>query len=146
MGEWNIYKDGQLAAQNENLSISHVVKPGGVAVLGQDQDIVGGGFDLRDAFTGELAQVNLWDVVLSAAEIAAQFKHSYIPHGSVIQWSQFKLVGEVEIRKYIGEYTWFCEGISHAAASRTRAIPGGREGGREGEKREGHTASSTNTK
>ncbi|XP_078381896.1 uncharacterized protein LOC144664624 [Oculina patagonica] len=99
-GEWKIYKNGQLAVQGDALNRKHTVKPGGVVVLGQDQHFIGGGFEINQAFTGELAEVNLWDMVLSAADIAAQYRNCYIPEGSVLQWSQFKLVGEVEIKKY----------------------------------------------
>lgn len=127
-GEWTLYKDGQRAAGGASLNIHHVVKPGGVAVLGQDQDVVGGGFHVGDAFTGELAEMNLWDVVLSAADIADQFRNCYIPHGSVIQWSQFKPKGEVDIKKYkctltSGKYTfmlWMTEHTQQAARASVR--------------------------
>lgn len=69
-------------------------------VLGQHQETAGMGFQDSRAFTGELARVNLWDTVLSDADIAAQYRNCYIPDGSVIQWSHFIAMGEVEIKQY----------------------------------------------
>lgn len=77
-----------------------MVKPGGWAVLGQTQETAGDGFETSKAFTGELAEVNLWDTVLSDADIASQYRNCYIPHGSVIQWPQFEVMGEVEIKQH----------------------------------------------
>ena len=77
-----------------------MVKPGGWAVLGQSQETMGDGFEASKAFTGELAEVNLWDTVLSDADIAAQYRNCYIPPGSVIQWPQFEVMGELEIKEY----------------------------------------------
>ena len=69
-------------------------------MLGQSQETAGDGFENWKAFTGEVAEVNLWDKVLSDADIAAQYRNCYIPDGSVIQWPQFIAMGEVEIKQY----------------------------------------------
>ena len=69
-------------------------------MLGQYQETAGDGFEVWKAFTGELAEVNLWDMVLSGADIAAQYRTCYIPSGTVIQWPHFIVVGEVEIKQY----------------------------------------------
>ena len=69
-------------------------------MLGQTQDRAGHGFEAWKALTGELAEVNLWDTVLSGADIAGQYRNCYIPHGSVIQWPQFIVMGEVVIKEY----------------------------------------------
>lgn len=104
-GNFKIYLDGQLATQGSELSTNQTVKPGGFAVLGQDQDTIGGDFVVSDAFVGELAEVNLWDVVLSATDVAAQYRNGYIPQGSVIQWSEFTPKGAVEIGRYSSTVT-----------------------------------------
>ena len=69
-------------------------------MLGQYQETADEGFQDWKAFTGELAEVNLWDTVLSYADIAAQHRNCYIPDGNVIQWSHFIAMGEVEIKEY----------------------------------------------
>ena len=90
-GSYQLYMDGQLADSGTGLKKSHVIPRGGTAVLGQDQDSVGGGFSTNDAFgPGQLAEVNMWSWVLSGSEIAAQYQDCNIPQGSVHAWSQFK--------------------------------------------------------
>ena len=69
-------------------------------MLGQYQQTAGDGFEVWKAFTGELAEVNLWDMVLAGADVASQYRNCYIPSGTVIQWPQFIVMGEVEIKQY----------------------------------------------
>ncbi|XP_077998614.1 fibrinogen-like protein A [Glandiceps talaboti] len=45
------------------------IRGGGVLILGQDQDTVGGTFDPNQAFIGELSQFNIWDRILSINQI-----------------------------------------------------------------------------
>ena len=59
-------------------------------MLGQDQDTFGGGFQLENTLNAQLAEVNMWDRVLSEKEIAAQYTNCRIPSGSVVTWSEFK--------------------------------------------------------
>lgn len=84
-GDWQLFVDGQLVDSGEDLMKGHVIPHGGTAVVGQDQDTVGGGFEMRDAFgPGLVGQVNLWDKVLSPTEIGEQSESCSIPYGSVI--------------------------------------------------------------
>ena len=70
---------------------NHTIPSGGTVVIGQDQDSVGGGFEIGDAFgPGEVTEVNLWDTVLSASDIAAQHSNCTIMPGLVHSWAQFK--------------------------------------------------------
>jgi hypothetical protein len=46
------------------------ILPFGIWIIGQDQDTLGGGFTLHDAFHGSLTEVNVWDRVLDASEIS----------------------------------------------------------------------------
>lgn len=69
-------------------------------MLGQHQETAGDGFEVWKSFIGELAEVNLWDMVLSRAEVVGQYRNCYIPSGTVIQWPQFRVMGEVEIKQY----------------------------------------------
>ena len=46
------------------------ILPFGIWIIGQDQDSLGGGFQLRNAFDGYLIDVNVWDRVLYAGEIS----------------------------------------------------------------------------
>jgi hypothetical protein len=50
-----------------------VLRPGGVLVLGQEQDSLNGGFDVMQALLGGLDEVALYDRALTAAEVRAVF-------------------------------------------------------------------------
>ncbi|XP_034050386.1 neuronal pentraxin-2b isoform X2 [Thalassophryne amazonica] len=92
-GQWEAYQDGEKLGSGDNLAAWHPIKPGGVIILGQEQDVVGGRFDAGQAFVGELSQVNIWDRVLKPVEIQTMANcTSYLP-GNVISW----LVNNVEV-------------------------------------------------
>ncbi|XP_051865804.1 mucosal pentraxin-like isoform X3 [Pristis pectinata] len=63
------------------------VTGGGVVILGQEQDQVGGGFDAKQSFVGELSQVNLWDRVLGQREVSEINRGCGCLGGNVIDWS-----------------------------------------------------------
>ncbi|XP_056153555.1 neuronal pentraxin-2b [Lampris incognitus] len=85
-GEWEAYQDGEQQGSGDNLAAWHPIKPGGIIILGQEQDVVGGRFDAGQAFVGELSQVNIWDRFLKPSEIQTMANCSaYIP-GNVVSW------------------------------------------------------------
>ncbi|CAH1263337.1 NPTX1 [Branchiostoma lanceolatum] len=86
-GDWVIYSDGVLRGSGSRLNKGNKVRSGGTWILGQDQDRVGGGFEEDQAFSGELSQVNLWDRVLTPAEITTNWTVSCNRHGNVIEWT-----------------------------------------------------------
>lgn len=98
-GEYKFYTDGKLQGQHVDFKTGHVIPSGGVLVLGQDQDTIGGGFDAQQALAGELAELNMWDGVFSESDVAAQYENCSIPHGSVLAWPSFKDVvhGKVQV-------------------------------------------------
>ncbi|CAL8381647.1 neuronal pentraxin-2b isoform X1 [Gadus morhua] len=92
-GQWEAYQDGESVGSGDNLAAWHPIKPGGVIILGQEQDVVGGRFDAGQAFVGELSQVNLWDRVLKPPEIRSMANcTTYLP-GNVVSW----LASNVEV-------------------------------------------------
>ncbi|KAL0993122.1 hypothetical protein UPYG_G00103490 [Umbra pygmaea] len=85
-GYWEAYQDGERLGTGENLAPWHPIKPGGVIILGQEQDIVGGRFDATQAFVGELSHFNMWDRVLRPLDIMGMANcSSYMP-GNVVPW------------------------------------------------------------
>uniref|UniRef100_A0A8C6TTS8 Neuronal pentraxin IIb n=1 Tax=Neogobius melanostomus TaxID=47308 RepID=A0A8C6TTS8_9GOBI len=92
-GQWDAYQDGEKLGTGDNLAAWHPIKPGGVIILGQEQDVVGGRFDAGQAFVGELSQVNIWDRILKPSEIQSVANCSAYLAGNVIQW----LAGNVEV-------------------------------------------------
>uniref|UniRef100_V9L460 Pentraxin family member n=1 Tax=Callorhinchus milii TaxID=7868 RepID=V9L460_CALMI len=64
----------------------YTVKPGGVFILGQEQDSLGGRFDARQSLQGEETEVNLWDYVLPRSEIQDLSWGCHGIGGNVINW------------------------------------------------------------
>ncbi|XP_062859892.1 neuronal pentraxin-2b [Trichomycterus rosablanca] len=85
-GMWEAYQDGQRLGAGENLAPWHPIKPDGVLILGQEQDIVGGRFDATQAFVGELSHFNIWDRILGPTEISAMVNCSFYTPGNVVSW------------------------------------------------------------
>lgn len=68
-GRWALFADGRRRAGARGLGAGHPVPAGGILVLGQDQDSLGGGFSVRDAFSGNLTDFHLWARALSPAQL-----------------------------------------------------------------------------
>ncbi|EHB01643.1 Neuronal pentraxin-2 [Heterocephalus glaber] len=85
-GLWEAFQDGEKLGTGENLAPWHPIKPGGVLILGQEQDTVGGRFDATQAFVGELSQFNIWDRVLRTQEIISIANCSTNMPGNIIPW------------------------------------------------------------
>ncbi|XP_076355042.1 C-reactive protein 1.1-like [Tachypleus tridentatus] len=69
------------------------VRPGGMVVVGADQDSVGGGFKIAETLQGELTDLHLWDEVLDENQISILPSSSCTKqgdselHGNLIDWS-----------------------------------------------------------
>ncbi|XP_018415394.1 PREDICTED: C-reactive protein-like [Nanorana parkeri] len=66
-------------------------------ILGQDQDSFGGMFDVNQSYTGELANVNMWDYLLAPDDIKNARNNGYSLFGNMISWRNltYDLKGEV---------------------------------------------------
>ncbi|KAL4624563.1 neuronal pentraxin-2 isoform X1, partial [Arapaima gigas] len=85
-GLWEAFQDGEKLGSGENLAPWHPIKPGGVIILGQEQDTVGGRFDATQAFVGEITHFNIWDRILRPVDIMNMANcSSYMP-GNVVPW------------------------------------------------------------
>ncbi|XP_050021599.1 neuronal pentraxin receptor [Alexandromys fortis] len=90
-GLWSAYQDGELRGSGENLAAWHPIKPHGILILGQEQDTLGGRFDATQAFVGDIAQFNLWDHVLTPAQVLGMANCTGPLMGNVLPWED-KLV------------------------------------------------------
>uniref|UniRef100_A0ABM0GWW2 Pentraxin family member n=1 Tax=Saccoglossus kowalevskii TaxID=10224 RepID=A0ABM0GWW2_SACKO len=79
-GRWQIFVDGVLV-DSGTVSKGTPIQGGGVLVLGQDQDVVGGGFDPFQAFVGKMTNFNLWNRVLTNQEIIEN-----LDNGNIYSW------------------------------------------------------------
>ncbi|CAG5928784.1 unnamed protein product [Menidia menidia] len=86
-GVWKAYQGGKMKGKGEGLAAWHPIKPGGVLILGQEQDTLGGRFDASQALVGELSQFNLWDRVLKSAEVAALADCNSSALGNIAPWT-----------------------------------------------------------
>ncbi|XP_010883142.2 neuronal pentraxin-1 isoform X2 [Esox lucius] len=87
-GQWEAYQDGVKRGSGENLSAWHSIKPGGVFILGQEQDTLGGRFDATQAFVGEISDLQMWSNVLTAHDIYSLASCNSHLSGDVIAWSE----------------------------------------------------------
>ncbi|XP_033101174.1 sushi, von Willebrand factor type A, EGF and pentraxin domain-containing protein 1-like isoform X2 [Anneissia japonica] len=111
-GEWHLYCDGEEVVQRPTvpLAVNDIIPGGGVFVIGQEQDTLGGGFSSREAFIGNISQLNVWDYALDQNEIAALTRSCKEARGNVIAWPDVKkgMYGRVKpIPKN------FCSGCPH---------------------------------
>ncbi|CAH1265252.1 NPTXR [Branchiostoma lanceolatum] len=94
-GDWAFYIDGQQAASGSGLSTGLLIRTGGVWVLGQEQDSLGGGFQTNEASRGDLARFNVWDHVLSREEMD-EF-HGCGNGGNVIDWDTVAVTPHMDV-------------------------------------------------
>ncbi|NXJ26591.1 PTX3 protein, partial [Dicrurus megarhynchus] len=98
-GSASLWAQGELAASALDVADAHAIPDGGILQLGQEKNgcCVGGGFDEALAFSGKLTGFNLWDRVLSPAEVAAQSAGDTCgTRGNVVGW------GVTEVLPYGG--------------------------------------------
>ena len=78
-GAWDSKTGNAVISINGKAVKTDVVKKGealtagGMLVIGQEQDSVGGGFDSKQSYVGNLYNINMWDRALTQAEIASMF-------------------------------------------------------------------------
>lgn len=73
-GSIKVYKDGQqefsgTISQNKN------IPKGGALVLGQEQDAMGGAFDVNQAFRGQMTEFRVWNCIRTQQEIQENMQH-----------------------------------------------------------------------
>ncbi|XP_068180875.1 neuronal pentraxin-1 [Antennarius striatus] len=99
-GHWEAYQDGMQRGSGINLSPWHPIKPGGVFILGQEQDTLGGRFDATQSFVGEMSDLHMWSHVLTASDIYSLASCGSHLRGDVIAWSNM----EVELHGGVSKY------------------------------------------
>ncbi|XP_076027351.1 carbonic anhydrase 6 [Genypterus blacodes] len=86
--------------ERQSLRSGYTVTPGGVFILGKDQDGYLGISD-SNAFVGRMTDVNIWDYVLTTAEVRHQMscERNSTVTGNVLSWgvTQLSLFGGVQL-------------------------------------------------
>uniref|UniRef100_A0A667WIQ6 Carbonic anhydrase 6 n=1 Tax=Myripristis murdjan TaxID=586833 RepID=A0A667WIQ6_9TELE len=89
-----------MVGEERYLRAGYTVNPGGVFILGKDQDGFLG-ISNSDAFVGKMTDVNVWDYVLSTADIREQMscERNNTAMGNVFSWgvTHLSLYGGVQL-------------------------------------------------
>nr|XP_045623323.1 uncharacterized protein LOC123773576 [Procambarus clarkii] len=109
-GAWQVWLNGEgerKSAMNSPLPLN------GSMVLGQDQDILDGGYTKEQSFLGQLTGLNLWDAVLTPQELSVWAACGGLQVGALLQWSSLKWkvhneTGDVMLRRERP-----CESLNH---------------------------------
>ncbi|XP_068446254.1 adhesion G-protein coupled receptor D2 [Clinocottus analis] len=87
-GRWTLFTDGLAVSRGEGLS-SHSIGPGGLFIIGQEPETIGGSFKNNESFSGSITELYIWDRVLNGSEIYTMEKECS-PNSSepVFKWSE----------------------------------------------------------
>ena len=99
-GTYEIFVDGQLKGQGHGLQNGTLIRSNGHVLLGNDKD--SSGFQVRDAYNGNISRVNFWDYVLPRKTIMLLSKHCGKENGDLVAWKDFrvgKFHGVINIRE-----------------------------------------------
>ena len=94
-GNWEIFVDGVSVSSGTGIAAGHTIASGGMIVLGQEQDSLGGGFDPAQNFQGTYHDVRIFNDVRTAQEISdnAMTEVSSSEAGLVADWRMDDLAG-----------------------------------------------------
>ncbi|KAM5147986.1 uncharacterized protein ACMZJ9_011622 [Mantella aurantiaca] len=97
-GRCEMWLNGKRSA-NKVYQRSHAVRAGGIAILGQDQDALGHGFERSQSFVGRIKDLQMWNKVLSLKALRSVFKGKERKKGNIFDWSEltFSRKGNVQI-------------------------------------------------
>ncbi|KAK4287699.1 hypothetical protein Pmani_039234, partial [Petrolisthes manimaculis] len=90
-GNWSIYKDGELADTGVFPDVGEErrgVTAGGVLVVGQEQDSLGGGYHQDQSFSGEFTELNIWTGQLEGEDVRQLASCEVYVEGDVLTWSR----------------------------------------------------------
>ncbi|EDO30409.1 predicted protein [Nematostella vectensis] len=112
-GEWKIYvdyKDIMKDINTRTFKSGQKLNGGGKFVIAQEQDSFGGGFDESQAFVGSISAVNMWDRILTLAEITEHASSCAPPEGNLVSWNKV-LERVVEMKKSSLKKTSTCKAV-----------------------------------
>ncbi|XP_037776719.1 neuronal pentraxin-2-like [Penaeus monodon] len=98
LGTYDVFMNGERVTSGSWIPMRKVLLSSEeVAVLGQDQDVEGGGFDSAQSFSGELTAFNIWGRFLSEYEMTSVSSCGSLINGDIVSWneSRWTLTGDV---------------------------------------------------
>nr|AAZ68032.1 octin 1.1 [Carcinoscorpius rotundicauda] len=96
LGHNEMYVDGIRCAESlTKIADNYIIQTGGTAVIGQEQDIIGGGFDPKQSWVGEIADLHIWNEPLLPSQIRHMFRCNFCyPRGTVFSWLREPLIAK----------------------------------------------------
>ena len=98
-GESKMYHDGKQLGLTDYLNItsedsafkaSNAMQEASL-IFGQEPDIIRGGFDKKQAYLGELAELNIWNYTLPDADIFDMASCNRLFRGNIVAWERSNL-------------------------------------------------------
>nr|ABG37056.1 octin2.2a [Carcinoscorpius rotundicauda] len=96
LGHNEMYVDGIRCAESlTKIADNYIIQTAGTAVIGQEQDAIGGGFDPKEAWIGEIADLHIWNEPLLPSQIRHMFRCNLCyPRGTVFSWLREPLIAK----------------------------------------------------
>ena len=93
-GFWRLFVDSVIIDSGSNFQTGHVIKGGGVVIIGQRQDLSPGdpsGFQYSQGFVGRISGMNLWDFIVPPKYMILHMSQTCgMGTGNVLQWLDFE--------------------------------------------------------
>ena len=99
-GKLHIYIDGAMKRAKTQFKSGAVISGGGVVIIGQDQDSVGGSFQASQSLAALLSHVNMWNFVLRTFALVDMATGFGTEAGNTIAWRDLvrsQAFGQVQI-------------------------------------------------
>ncbi|XP_069193444.1 uncharacterized protein [Procambarus clarkii] len=87
-GNWSVFLNGEKADSGVLPPDLGALEGGGVLVVGQEQDVLSGGFQPEQSFSGEFTELNIWREVLEEDSIRQLAACVVYVEGDVLGWSR----------------------------------------------------------
>ncbi|XP_074055637.1 adhesion G protein-coupled receptor D2 [Macrotis lagotis] len=100
-GHWALVGDGKLQAGTQNLALAQSLAPGGMFVIGQDQDSLGGGFKKEEAFRGNITNLHVWTQVLDLEHVDMARICEPTKDGLLFGWNRWALEVEPTLQEVV---------------------------------------------
>ena len=88
-GLWDVLVDGAIMAHGDAWAQTKSVRPGKL-VVGQFQEVFGGGFTVGESFIGKIASLNIWSTKMAQSVIKEKAKSCSHDVGNVVDWRMFR--------------------------------------------------------
>ncbi|CAM9668394.1 unnamed protein product [Lampetra planeri] len=132
-GSWAIYVDGAKRESGHGLNTGSKIAGGGVFIIAQEQDTLGGAFKRDEAFSGNLTDLRLWRRELGEGEVAALASSCAPPHAAsaasdtslLFSWDlcQLEVESSVRITQHVLQCNGAAIGFAGGGGARRQAPP-----------------------